>query len=161
MYLKWAFSSFRIDLGINKFLGALDALNEGSMGHLFGTYRSFARSVRLFSASVPHHNFDIRLGKCVFPVYAPSWKPPFSINCSIECILNDLFIFSHWFVHHFVKNASWFCNFYENVLPAFGGKHIFEERFLPISCARRCFHTQPGPKPLVLGVHFRPVLCKK
>ena len=90
----------------NPLFGALNALNEGSVGHLFGTYRSFARSVRLFSASVAHQNFNFRLEKCVFPVYEPSWKPPFSIRCSIECILNELFIFSHWFVHHFMKNAS-------------------------------------------------------
>ena len=79
----------------NPLFGALNALNEGSVGHLFGTYRSFARSVRLFSASVAHQNFNFRLEKCVFPVYEPSWKPPFNINCSIECIFDDLFKFSH------------------------------------------------------------------
>ena len=55
----------------NSLFGALNALNEGSVGHLFGTYRSFARSVRLFSASVAHQNFNFRLEKCVFFVYEP------------------------------------------------------------------------------------------
>ena len=41
------------------FYGALHALNDGSVGHLFGTYRPFARSVRLFSASVAHQNFNL------------------------------------------------------------------------------------------------------
>ena len=44
----------------NPLFGALNALSKGSLGHLFGTYRSFARSVRLFSASVGHQNFDSR-----------------------------------------------------------------------------------------------------
>ena len=113
----------------NPFFGALNALNGGSVGHIFGTYRSFAPSVRLFSASVAHQNFNFRLEKCVFPVYEPSWKPPFSINCSIECILNDLLIFSHWFVHHFVKIASGFCKFYENVLPAKAGSTFSKADF--------------------------------
>ena len=131
------------------------------MGHLFGIYRSFARSVRHFSASVAHQNFNFRLEKCVFPVYEPSWKPPFSIRCSIECILNELFIFSHWFVHHFVENTSWFCNKYENVLPALGGKHIFEEQCLQLSCARGCFHTQIGFKTTTYGRAFPPCAMQK
>ena len=79
----------------NPLVAALNVPNEGSLGHLFATYRSFARSVRLFSASVAHQNLNFRGAKCVFPVYEPSWKPPFSIRCSIECILNDFFMFSH------------------------------------------------------------------
>ena len=55
----------------NPFLGALNARNEGSMGHLFGIYRSSARSVRLFSASVAHQNLNFRKEKCVFFVYEP------------------------------------------------------------------------------------------
>ena len=145
----------------NPLFGALNALNEGSVGHLFGIYRSFARSVRHFSASVAHQNLNFRLESCVVPVYEPSWKPSFSIRCSIECILDELFIFSHWFVHHFVKNASWFWKKFRNVLPALSGKHIFEERFLPVSCARPCFHTQTGFKITTFGGHFRPVLFKK
>ena len=145
----------------NPLLGALNALNGRSAAHFWGTYHSFAHSVRLFSASVAHQNFNVRLEKCVFPVYEPSWKPPFSIRCSIECILNELFIFSHWFVHHLVKNASWFCKFYENVLPALGGKHIFEERFLPVSCARPCFHTQTGFKITTFRGAFPPCAVQK
>ena len=34
-----------------------------------GIVRSSARSVRLFSASVAHQNFNFRLEKCVFSVY--------------------------------------------------------------------------------------------
>ena len=131
------------------------------MGHLFGIYRSFARSVRHFSASVAHQNFNFRLEKCIFPVYEPSWKPSFSIRCSIECILNELFIFSHWFVHHFVKNSSWFCKNYESVLPALGGKHIFEERFLQLSCARPCFHTHTGFKITTFRGAFPPCAVQK
>ena len=55
----------------NPLFEALNALNEGSVGHLFGLYHSFARSVRLFSASVAHQNFNFRLEKCVFSVYEP------------------------------------------------------------------------------------------
>ena len=50
----------------NTLLGAVSALTEGSVGHLFGTYRSFARSVHLFSASIAHHDFDVRKNKCAF-----------------------------------------------------------------------------------------------
>ena len=50
----------------NQLFGALNALNEGSVGHLFGIYRSFARSVRLFSASVAHQNFNFRLENVYF-----------------------------------------------------------------------------------------------
>ena len=42
--------------------------------------------------------------------------------------------------------SLFFCMFYENVLPAFGRKHIFEERVLQISCARKYFHTQTALK---------------
>ena len=55
----------------NPLFEALNALNEGSVGHLFGTYHSFARSVRLFSASVAHQNFNFRLDTSVFFVYEP------------------------------------------------------------------------------------------
>ncbi len=55
----------------NTLFGALNALNEGSVGHLFGTYRSFARSVRLFSASVAHQNFNFRWDKSVFLLLEP------------------------------------------------------------------------------------------
>ena len=55
----------------NHFFGALNALNEGSVGHIFGISRFFARSVRHFSASVAHQNFVFRLETCVFPVYEP------------------------------------------------------------------------------------------
>ena len=40
--------------------GALKAWDKDSLGHLLDIYRSFARSVRLLSASVAHHNFDSR-----------------------------------------------------------------------------------------------------
>ena len=49
---------------------------------------------------------------------------------------------------------AFLCNFYENVLPARGGKHIFEERFLNISCARGCFHTQIGFRTSTYGRAF-------
>ena len=52
--------------------------------------------------------------------------------------------------------SSFFCEFYGNVLPAFGGKHISEEQFLQISCARGCFHTQVGFKPTTYGRAFPP-----
>ena len=44
----------------NAFFAALRALNQDWMCHLFDTYRSFARSVRLCSASVAHQDFDSR-----------------------------------------------------------------------------------------------------
>ena len=73
-----------------------------------------------------------------------------------------------WIVHlfalicaHFVKHASWFCKIYENVLPALGGKHIFEERFLPVSCARPCFHTQTGFKIATFRGAFPPCAVQK
>ena len=44
----------------NPLFGALTASNEDSLGHLLDIYRSFARSVRLLSASIAHHNFDSR-----------------------------------------------------------------------------------------------------
>ena len=47
-----------------------------------------------------------------------------------------------------------FCMIYENVLPALGGKHIFENRFLQISCARGRFHTQVGFKTATYGRAF-------
>ena len=143
----------------NSLFGALNALNERSVGHIFGIYRSFACSVRLFSASVAHQNLNFRLEKCVFPVYEPPWKHPFSISCSIEFDLNDLFRFSHWFVH--CEKCDLFCKFHENVLPAVGGKHIFEERFLPVSCARPCFHTQSGFKITTFRGAFPPCAVQK
>ena len=45
----------------NAFFVALKALDQDWMCHLFGTYRSFGRSVRLSSASIAHQNFDSRL----------------------------------------------------------------------------------------------------
>ena len=62
------------------------------------------------------------------------------------------------FYHNF---SSRFCKFYENVLPAFGGKHIFEERLLQISCARGCFHTQIGFKTTTYGRAFPPCAVQK
>ena len=44
----------------NPLFWALNALNGRSVGHLFGIYCSFARSVRHFSASIAHQNFDFR-----------------------------------------------------------------------------------------------------
>ena len=40
--------------------GALKALDKHYIGYLFGTYRSFAPSVRPSSASIAHQNFDSR-----------------------------------------------------------------------------------------------------
>ena len=68
--------------------------------------------------------------------------------------------FSYFRIDLAIFDASWhdfsaiFCKFYENVLFAFGGKHIFEERFLPISYARRCFRTQRGFKTATFGGPF-------
>ena len=141
----------------NTFLWSFECSNGGSVGHLFCIYRSFGPSARLFSPSVAHQNFNFRWEKCLFPVYEPSWKPPFNINCSIECIFDDLFKFSDWLV----LILCWFCKFYENVLPARGGKHTFEERFLPVSCARRCFHTQAAFKTTTFGEAFPPCALQK
>ena len=54
-----------------------------------------------------------------------------------------------------------FCICFVNVLPAFGGKHIFEERLLQISCARGVFHTQTGFKTTTYGRAFPPCAMQK
>ena len=54
-----------------------------------------------------------------------------------------------------------FCKVYENVLPALGGKHIFEERRLQISCARGCLHTQIGFKTTTYWRAFPPCAVQK
>ena len=64
----------------NPLFGALNALNGGSVGHLFGTYRSFARSVRLFSASVAHQHFNFRLKNAYFLFMSPIHKTTTSIT---------------------------------------------------------------------------------
>ena len=55
----------------NPLIGALNARNEGSVGYLFGIYRSFARSVRLFSASAAHQNFNFREENVYFLFMSP------------------------------------------------------------------------------------------
>ena len=65
---------------INPLFGTLNALNEGLAGHLFGTYRSFARSVRLFSASVAHQNFNFRLENVYFLFMSPIHKTTTNIT---------------------------------------------------------------------------------
>ena len=42
----------------NTFFAALKGLDQDWMCHLFGTYRSFGRSVRLSSASIAHQKFN-------------------------------------------------------------------------------------------------------
>ena len=60
----------------NPLVAALNAPNEGSVAHLFGTCRSFARSVRLFSASAAHHNFNYRLENVYFLFMSPPGNLP-------------------------------------------------------------------------------------
>ena len=57
--------------------------------------------------------------------------------------------------------SLYFCIVFENVLPALGGKHIFEERFLQLSCARGRFHTQLGFKTTTYGRAFPPCALQK
>ena len=118
----------------NTFFGALNALNEGSVGHLFGTYRSFARSVRLFSASVAHQNFNFRGEKCVFPVYGPDQQndnkyhtcefmkisnPVADLhqNCNLQDAFWDFFALMH-FVFILLQKCA----------PRLSQKHIFENQ---------------------------------
>ena len=51
---------------------------------------------------------------------------------------------------------QFFASFIKNVLPALGGKHIFEEQFLQLLCAKGCFHTQICFKTTTYGRAFSP-----
>ena len=118
----------------NPLFGALNALNGRSVAHLFGTYRSFARSVRLFSASVAHQNFNLRWEKCVFPLYGPDQQNDnkyqscefmkFSnlvANLNQTCNLQDVFLIFFALVH-FIFICLQKC------APRFSHKHIFENQ---------------------------------
>ena len=68
----------------NPLFGALNALNERSVGHIFGIYRSFACSVRLFSASVAHQNFNFRWEN----VYFLFMSPPGNLSLAFVVLSN-------------------------------------------------------------------------
>ena len=54
-----------------------------------------------------------------------------------------------------------FGKFYKNVLPALGGKHIFEERFCKYHVQEDVSIPNLASKPPLMGGHFPIVLCKK
>ena len=86
------------------------------------------------------HFFDLR------PFFNHNLQFIFAI--SVTCFKKfDFWCLLAWFFFNFCKN-------YKNVLPALGGKHIFEKQFLQLSCARSCFHTQIGFKTTTYGRAF-------
>ena len=118
----------------NPLFGALNALNEGSVGHLFGTCRSFARSVRLFSASVAQQNFNFRLENVYFLFMSRAAKRQqiahlriyenfkycceFALNMFFARCIFDIFVALMHFVSIFLQ---------KNV-PRLRQKHIFENK---------------------------------
>ena len=131
-FLKTSFeqSAFK-----NPFFGALNARNEGSVGHIFCIYRSSARSVRLCSASVAHRNFNFRLEKCVFLLLEPDQQNDnkyhtceFMIvsnlvaNLHQKCNMQDAFLIHLFALMHFVFICLQKC------APRGCQKHIFENQ---------------------------------
>ena len=118
---------------------ALKAWDKDSLGHLLDIYRSFARSVRLLSASVAHHNFDSRL--CL--VHLGPLKPdPQHDNTYHTCnfatfwwLLPFTACFSCLHTHLFGKFVVSFYKifvFLQKYAPRSSGKHIFESQLWAI-----------------------------
>ena len=119
----------------NPLFGALNARNEGSVGHIFCIYRSSARSVRLCSASVAHQNFNFRLEKCVFLLLEPDQQNDnkyhtceFMIFSNLVANLHQTCNLQDAFLIFFLLWCILFSYFCKNVLPNLGGKHIFENQ---------------------------------
>ena len=113
--------------------GALKAWDKDSLGHLLDIYRSFARSVRLLSASVAHHNFDSRSWLVHFGPLKPD---PQHDNTYHTCnfatfwwLLPFTVCFSCLHTHLFGKFVVPFCKifvFLQKCAPRPSRKHIFE-----------------------------------
>ena len=112
--------------------GALKACDKDSLGHLLDVYRSFARSVRLHSASVAHHNFDSRS----WLVHLGPLQPdPQNDNTYHTCNFVTFwwlvpFAVCFWWLHaHFLQNCClvWqFFIFLHKYARRSSRKHIFE-----------------------------------
>ena len=107
--------------------GALKAWDKDSLGHLLDIYRSFARSVRLLSASVAHHNFDSRS----FLVHLGPLKPDLQNDNTYQTCNFVTFWWLVPFAVCFWWLRTWllqkycmvlhFSYFYKNMLPARAG----------------------------------------
>ena len=96
------------------------------LGHFVRSYRSFARPIRILCASVAHQKSCSRLGPVHFShPRADQRKRLYAMHMQFCEFRVPCTIFFMSFVLHtpFFPN---FVDFFENVLPALGGKHNFE-----------------------------------
>ena len=132
----------------NALSGTLKALDKHYIGHFFGTYRSFARSVRLSSASIAHHNFDSR-----------SWLVHLSSDPQNDNTYHTCSCVNFWWLVPFAVCFSWLYTLsFAKMLSRFTFFRIFTKNMLPARAGSTFLKTnseQSAFKPWLLE-HWRP-----